>query len=229
MREHGALSALAVAGLILCGEPVPHAPPAAPAAVSCRLDQPGAVEIWRCEDGLTLRYERATATLSGDGVFVQGRHAWPRLGPTLTMCLGDPLAEPVAGDPLAFRKLLWAAAPRWRLELSGQGRCGLSGVLELPLEAEDPDPSALTAGGLAWGKGGREAAESKLTESIRREASQIWPQADDAARVLLLRRLATDPHPEAQAALLALRAQDHVWAAELNRAIEAQAQLSRPR
>ena len=109
MREHGALSALAVAGLIGCGEPVPHAP-AAPAAQRCRLDQTGAVENWRCEDGPTLRYDRATAQLSGDGAAVQGRRAWPRLGPTLTMCLGDPLAEPLAGDPLAFRKLLWAAA-----------------------------------------------------------------------------------------------------------------------
>jgi hypothetical protein len=226
VREHGALSALVAAGLLGCGDHAAHPPPAAPAEVRCRLDQPGAVELWRCEDGRTLRFDRAAATLTGDGVFVQGRGAWPRLGPTLTMCLGDPLAEPIAGDPLAFRKLIWTGAPRWRLELSGRGRCGLSGALELPFEAEDPDPSALRAGGLAWGQGGREAAEAKLAESVRQDASALWLRADDAARTLLLRRLAADPHPEARAALLALRDQDQVWAAELNRAIEAQGQLS---
>ena len=226
MREHGALSALLAAALLGCSGQDVHSPPAAPAERSCRLDQPGGVELWRCENGEVLRYERATATLTGEGVWVKVRRDWPRLGPTLTMCLGDPLAEPTAGDPLAFRKLLWGPKARWRLELSGQGRCGLSGALELPLEAEDPDPAELVAGGLAWGLGGREAAEAALTESVRREALQIWPQADDAARVLLLRRLATDPHPEAEAALLAIRAQDQVWAAELDRAIAAQAQLS---
>lgn len=229
MREHGALRALVVAGLLGCGERGERSPEAVSATVRCRLDQPGELERWRCEDSLTLRYERATATLTGDGVFVQGRHVWPRLGPTLTMCLGDPLAEPIAGDPLAFRKLVWGPAPRWRLELSGQGRCGLSGALELPFEAEEPDPTALLVGGLAWGDGGREAAETQLAEAIRREASILWPQSDDAARVLLLRRLATDPHPDARAALLTLRAQDPLWAPELDRAIEAQTQLSRPR
>lgn len=227
MRQHGALSALAAAGLLGCGERAVDAPmPDAPAERICRLDQPGEVERWRCEDGPTLRYDRATAQLRGDGAAVQGRRAWPRLGPTLTMCLGDPLAEPLAGDPLAFRKLVWADAPRWRLELSGQGRCALSGALDLPMLAEDPDPGLLRVEGLAWGSGGRERAEAKLNEAVRAEASLIWPHADDAARVLLLRRLATDAHPEARAALLALRAQDQVWAAELDRAIEAQAQLS---
>ncbi|MEY3210676.1 MAG: hypothetical protein RIT28_1157 [Pseudomonadota bacterium] len=226
MREHGALSALVAAGLLGCGDHAAPPPPAAPAELRCRLDQPGEVELWRCEDGRALRYDRATATLTGDGAFVVGRRAWPRLGPTLTMCLGDPLEEPIAGDPLAFRKLIWAASPRWRLELSGEGRCGLSGALELPFEAEDPDPAALSADGLAWGVGGREAADAKLTASVRQDASALWPRADDAARVLLLRRLAADPHPEARAALLALRAQDQVWAAELDRAITAQAQLS---
>lgn len=225
MREHGALSALVALGLLGCGEGH-DAPPAAERR--CRLDQPGAVEGWRCEGGPALRYDRDAATLTGDGIFVQGRRAWPRLGPTLTMCLGDPLAEPVAADPLAFRKLVWGAAPRWRLELSGQGRCGLSGALELPLEADAPDPSSLMAEGLAWGAGGREAAERALAALVRREARELWPSADDAARVLLLRRLAADPHPESRAALLALRAEDGVWAAELDRAIEAQAQLSRP-
>lgn len=227
MPKHGALSALVAAACFGCGEQDASAPAAAPQAVSCRLVQPGDVELWRCEDGRELRHERATATLSGDGVYAQGRRAWPRLGPTLTMCLGDPLAEPVAGDTLAFRKLLWGPAPRWRLELSGEGRCGLSGALELPFHTDAPDPAALSAGGLAWGAGGREAAEATLAELVRREASTIWPQADDAARVLLLRRLAADPHPEAQAALLALRAQDQRWATELDRAIDDQAQLSR--
>ncbi|MCK6525420.1 hypothetical protein L6R49_28775 [Myxococcota bacterium] len=223
MREHGALSALFfTAALVGCDE----RPEAPPAEQSCRQAQAGAVETWRCEDGPTLRYDRATAALSADGVFVQGRVSWPRLGPTLTMCLGDPLAEPVPGDPFAFRKLVWTASPRWRLELSGRGRCGLSGALELPLEADAPDPSALSVEGLAWSAGGREAAEAKLAEWVRQDALTLWPVADDGARTLLLRRLAADPHPDARAALLALQAADGVWATELQRAIEAQAQLS---
>lgn len=98
---------LLLCAALACAPPLPPAP--TPPRV-LRLLDPGPPQRWGGDGGAPIALNPAAL-----------RARWPALGPALSACLGDPLALPLAGDPGAWRKLVWQEAPRWRLELSGQG------------------------------------------------------------------------------------------------------------
>ncbi len=192
---------------LACGpsptEPEPATPVALvpPEVVRFRLVGPGAVERWQGPKGQSATFDRRTGELVRTGSPpLAGRLEWPGLG-TLAMCLGDVLAEPVAGDPGAFRALVWGAMPRWHLSLSGANRCSLEGVLVLEAVDDGIDPGGLSIEGRAWAAGGRVRAREILFAGLRADAEEAWPDLAVPARIRLLDLLSKDPEPEAAAVL----------------------------
>jgi len=88
---------------------------------------------------------------------------WDRLGAVLNRCVGDPFAQPLAGDPAARRTLSREqGAWRWRLAFAHSGPCELAGDLRLDAAADRVDAGRLYAAGAPWAQGGREAALARL-------------------------------------------------------------------
>jgi hypothetical protein len=158
---------------------------------------PCLVEDWT--DGpTTVRVTRAGARLRFDGA--PGRTTWTPIAGILSTCLGDPLALPPARDPVGQRILDGAT---WLLALSGQNMCGLSGTLRLDVTRDHADWSDLSADGLPWSKGGREAAQIHVRAQLREVVRTRWSTLDPDSRDDALRALALDPHPDAKALLKA--------------------------
>lgn len=144
------------------------------------------------------------------------------LGVPLGPCLGSPLALPPAADPGGFRKLAfdedrWA----WKLELSGENRCGLQGVLLLPLSGARPDPNGLACGPLPWRAGGIQACRETLAAELRARAVKEWPSLSDHDRAGVVMSLERDRDPDAQRVLAELAALDPEWAPRIEQALNA--------
>ena len=125
-----------------------------------------AAELWRAADGTEATLLRTRAQLRWQEDTWPA--TWQRLGGALSMCLGDPLASPPAGDPAGFRILLARAPPaeddaaQWILRLSGQNRCRLSGALILQARRDRVDARELLCDGVPWTAGGRDRAQAIL-------------------------------------------------------------------
>lgn len=207
----GALLAL----LAACAEPPEPAP--APTERVYRLVDAGPPEIW--QDGDARAYFDGRR-LWGDQGEQKVRARWPALGDVLAPCIGDPLLLPPARDPGGFRKLVWGESIRWRVELSGTNRCGISGALALDAGIDHVDPSGLVVGGLPWFAGGAEAARAVLRAELRAEAPRQWATLPLAERILVIHKLERDPDPAAEAVLLSLEGLGDENAIDIRRAIE---------
>jgi len=171
-------------------------PACATVNLSLRGDGPPCfVEDWT--DGVTtVRVTRAGARLRFDGA--PGRTTWTPIDGIVSACLGDPLALPPARDPVGQRIL---DGTTWVLALSGQNACGLSGTLRLDVTRDHADWSDLSADGLPWANGGREAAQSHIRAALREVVRTRWETLDAEDRDDALRGLALDPHPDAKTLL----------------------------
>ncbi|MES2644746.1 MAG: hypothetical protein V4850_34985 [Myxococcota bacterium] len=150
------------------------------------------VEEWRA-DGAPVRVERAGARLRFNRV--PGRTTWTPIGGILASCLGDPLALPPADDPGARRTL---EKRTWVITLSGENRCALAGTLRLETTRDRADWDGISAEGLPWSKGGREAAQVLLRAELRALVETRWSELDTFAREEARQALMADPHPDAQ-------------------------------
>lgn len=122
-------------------------------------------ETWRPEAGegpelrLVLRGGQLVELGSGE----RWRRSWDALSGLLRACLGDPLAHPPAGDPRGLRLLERDARGfTWRIELSGENRCGLAGTLRLAAQRDEADARGLDVEGRLWLEGGIEGARARL-------------------------------------------------------------------
>lgn len=161
---------------------------------------PCAIEVWRAGER-EVRVERAGQQLRLDGA--PGRTAWSQLRGSLAECLGDPLLLPPAGDPGGQRRLV---DDQWRVELSGENRCRLAGVLRLDVRADRADWSGLTANGRRWADGGRAFALEVHRAQLRKLTEEQWDSLGTDERSEVLTLLRADPSPEAQALVARLDA-----------------------
>lgn len=181
--------ALALAGLLGCSEPPP---PPEPVDFVYRVVRDADGERFIGEPGApALRWEGRRVV--GPERSVKAIQRWTKLGELLNACIGDPLALPPAGDPGAFRKLVWSEEPYWRVDLSGMNRCSLEGWIELELRRNSVPRADLRVDGLPLREGGAEKAREILDAALRAEATRLWPTLDLEAQLLVLKRLSEMP------------------------------------
>lgn len=137
-----------------------------------------------------------------DGRPVRARTAWPTLGPTLEVCLGDPFAIPPAGDPGGDRTY---TDEGWSIRLTGDNPCGLGGALVLHATGDRTRWDTLTVAGVPWATGGRELARPLAQARVRAVVARDLPTYDRGARVAAIIALEGDDSPEAEALRVALR------------------------
>ncbi len=92
---------------------------------------------------------------------------WWSISGILRACLGDPLSVPPTSDPGAHRTLHTGPdGTRWRIHLSGQNPCGLTGAVDLMVDEDKLDLSRLSCGGEPWKKGGRSCAIARRAAAL---------------------------------------------------------------
>jgi len=173
-------------------------PGAAEAAASCPEGQPCRLEHWVSDDGGDTLVIAISARKLLPSSGPSWRRRWTAMSGPLPACVGDPLADPPAGDPAAVRTLEERDGVRWwRLTLAGHDRCGITGVLRLQVDGDRADARTLRCGGQPWHEGGSDAALAALRAWLRAKALSAWPDASVEDRQLWLDLLEEDPEAAA--------------------------------